>query len=174
MDDGEMYLGWSWIMPSYRKFPKYHNPQAATLLYEGRTGCFVWRIDGRTWQKQTNYEGGNKTKVSRYARAEQNRAQQDTSSTCSHSSQVLEGAHQLGSVKSSKVKILAIAAGEPRRHVARHISAARTRDTWHIAQLFCHNIAQNISNFYDKWDDVNIKILPPLGFSSEVTLSSLP
>ena len=134
MDDGEMYLGWSWIMPSYRKFPKYHNPQAAALLYEGRTGCFVWRIDGRTWQKQTNYEGGNKTKVSRYARAEQNRAQQDTSSTCSHSSQVLEGSHQLGSVKSSKVKILAIAAGEPRRHVARHISAARTRDTWHVTR----------------------------------------
>ena len=43
MDDGEMYLGWSWIMPSYRKFPKYHNPQAAALLYEGRTDCFVWR-----------------------------------------------------------------------------------------------------------------------------------
>ena len=134
MDDGEMYLGWSWIMPSYRKFPKYHNPQAAALLYEGRTGCFVWRIDGRTWQKQTNYEGGNKTKVSRYARAEQNRAQQDTSSTCSHSSQVLEGAHQLGSVKSSKDKILAIAAGEPRRHVAvtSPLPGHVTRDTWHV------------------------------------------
>ena len=73
--------------------------------------------------------GGNRTKVSRSAREEQSRAQQDTSSSCSHSSQVLEGAQQLSSVKSSKVKILAIAAGEPRPHVGRHISAARTRDT---------------------------------------------
>ena len=58
-------------------------------------------------------------------------------------------------------------------HVTSPLPGHVTRDTWHIAQLLCHNTTQNISNFYDKWDDV-IKILPPLGFSPEVTLSSLP